>query len=247
MEFDDLTFSYMNPIVGAQRKVREPVGDSLPNQEIFRRLAAAMGYDEPELHESDEVLIERLLDGLDLGLSHSDLAERGHVYLTEEPFDYFADRRFRTPSGRIEIASASLTEVGLDPVPTPATDPAQPEGLFRLLTPASRWRLNDSHANDRTIGRRSGPATVTVHPADAADLGITDGDLVQLRNGAGEITLATAIGDIAPRGVLVAYKGRWPKLEPGGCNVNALHEGNSADIEGCSAVHGTLVSLEPAR
>lgn len=246
LEFDDLTFSYMNPIVGAQRKVRDPIGDSLPNQEIFRRLAAAMGYDEPELHETDDVLIGRLLDGLDLGLSFEGLAERGHVYLTEEPFDYFADRRFRTLSGRIEIASASLSEAGLDPVPTPVTDPAQPEGLFRLLTPASRWRLNDSHANDRTIGRRSGPATVTVHPADAADLGITDGDLVQLRNGAGEITLATAIGDIAPRGVLVAYKGRWPKLEPGGCNVNALHEANSADIEGCSAVHGTLVSLEPA-
>ncbi|MDE0319520.1 MAG: hypothetical protein OXI97_06520, partial [Acidimicrobiaceae bacterium] len=38
-----------------------------------------------------------------------------------------------------------------------------------------------------------------------------------------------------------------PELEPGGCNVNVLHEGNSADIKGCSAVHGTLVSLEPAR
>lgn len=246
LEFDDLTFSYMNPIVGAQRKVREPVGASLPNQEIFRRLAAAMGFDEPELHETDEVLIQRLLDQLDLGLSHSELAERGHTYLTDEPFDYFADRRFHTPSGRIEIASQAAVDIGLDLVPTPATDPAAADGLFRLLTPASHWRLNDSHANDRTIGRRSGPATFTMHPADASDLGIAQGDPVRLHNSAGQLTLEARVDDIAPRGVLVAYKGRWPKLEPGGANVNVLHEAKSADIEGCSAVHGTLVSVEPA-
>ncbi|MCY3586542.1 MAG: molybdopterin-dependent oxidoreductase [Acidimicrobiales bacterium] len=246
LEFDDLTFSYMNPIVGAQRKVREPVGESLPNQEIFRRLAAAMGYDEPELHVTDDVLIERLLDQLDLGLSHAELAERGHVYLTDEPHDFFADRRFRTPSGRIEIASEAAVEVGLDLVPSATADTPDEDGRFRLLSPASRWRLNDSHANDRMIGRRSGPATVTVHPADAADLGIADGDPVRLRNDAGQITLQANIEEVAARGVLVAYKGRWPKLEPDGCNVNALHENISADIAGCSAVHGTHVSLEPA-
>lgn len=42
--------------------------------------------------------------------------------------------------------------------------------------------------------------------------------------------------------MLVAYRGRWPKLEPGGCNVNALHEANSADIEGCSAAEGGAMS-----
>ena len=246
LEFNDLTFSYMSPIVGAQQKVREPIGEALSNQEIFRRLAGAMGLDEPELHETDDVLIQRLLDQLDLGLSFAELSERGHVYLTREPVDFFADRSFRTPSDRIEIASDAATAAGLRRAPVPTADAREADGIFRLLSPASQWRLNDSHANDRTIGRRAGPATVTIHPADAADLGIAHGDPVRMQNSAGQLEVEANVEDVAPRGVLVSYKGRWPKLEPSGCNVNVLHEAISSDIEGCSAVHATRVTLEPA-
>ncbi|MFT5416913.1 MAG: anaerobic selenocysteine-containing dehydrogenase, partial [Gammaproteobacteria bacterium] len=44
LEFDDMTFSYFHLHMGAQAKVNEPMGESLPNQEVFRRLAKAMGY-----------------------------------------------------------------------------------------------------------------------------------------------------------------------------------------------------------
>ena len=163
LEFDDLTFSYMSPIVGAQRQVREPIGESLPNPEIFRRLATAMGYDEPKLHETDDALIERLLGQLEVELSHDQLAERGHIYLTDEPLDFFAELDFDTPSGQIEIASAIADEVGLGRLPTPTVD-STTDGVFRLLSPASPWRLNDSHANDALVMRRAGPASVTIHP-----------------------------------------------------------------------------------
>lgn len=245
LEFDDLTFNYMTPIIGAQRKVREPIGEALPNQEIFRRLAAAMGYDEPALHESDDVLIQRLLDQMGTGLTFDLLAERGHVYLTDEPYDFFARRRFPTPSGRIEIASDAAIQAGLTHLPNPSLDTCPGDGLFRLLSPASRWRLNDSHANDDKVARRSGPATVTIHPADASDLGIAPGDRVRLHNDAGKLELEATIDEVAPRGVLVSHKGRWPKLEPGGANVNVLHRAQSSDIDGCSAVHGTHVDVEP--
>ena len=58
LEFDDLAYSYMNLLLGAQSKVREPVGESLPNQEIFRRLAGAMGLQEPALFEPLEGVLE---------------------------------------------------------------------------------------------------------------------------------------------------------------------------------------------
>ncbi len=244
LEFNDLTFSYMSPIVGAQQKVREPFGEALPNQEIFRRLASAMGFDEPELHESDEVLIERLLNQLDLGLTYAELAERGHVYLSDEPVDFFAERRFPTPSRRIEIASDAAVEAGLSRLPEPSIDDPPSPGRFRLLSPASRWRLNDSHANDPLIARRSGPATVTIHPADAHELGIEDKQPVRLSNESGEIELQAQVEQLAPRGVLISHKGRWPKLEPGGHNINVLHEPQSSDIEGCTAVHAVQVTVE---
>jgi len=247
LEFDDLTFNYMTPIIGAQQKVREAIGDSLPNQEIFRRLAAAMGYEEPMLYETDDVVIQLLLDRMGTGLTFEELAERGHMYLTDEPYDFFANRGFPTPSGRIEIASDAAIEAGLTRVPAPFPEADAGDGCFRLLSPASRWRLNDSHANDDNIARRSGQASVTLHPDDAAALGVFAGDRVRLLNDAGELELDVVIDDIAPRGVLVSYKGRWPKLEPSGANVNVLHQANASDVDGCSAVHGTRVRIEAVR
>lgn len=252
LEFDDLTFSYMSPILGAQAKVREPIGESIPNQEIFRRLARAMDLDEPALFESDDVLIERMLGEVGVGLTHRELVERGHVYLTETPDDFFAKRRFPTPSGRIEIASEAARDAGLGLVPSPTPPPASNDAsaggsgdrAFRLLSPASQWRLNDSHANDRLVIRRSGPASVTVHPDDAERLGIVAGDTVRLHNDAGELSLTVVVDDVASPGVLVSYKGRWPKLEPSGHNVNVLHEARASDVDGCTAVHGTMVDLE---
>ena len=44
LEFDDLTYSYFHLIMGAQVKASEPLGESLPNQEIFRRLAKDKRY-----------------------------------------------------------------------------------------------------------------------------------------------------------------------------------------------------------
>jgi len=245
LEFDDLTFNYMSPIIGAQAKATEPLGQSLPNSEIFRRLSRAMGYSEPELYEPDDVIIERLLDEMGAGVTFDELKQQGHVYLSDEPLDFWAARRFRTPSKKIEIVSERAVSKGLALMPSPVAEPRPADGVFRLLSPASKWRLNDSHANDTTIARRSGHPRVVIHPADAAELAINEGDTVCLSNASGDLDLAAHIEDLAPRGVLLSHKGRWPKLETSGKNVNVLHEARSSDIEGSSAVHGTEVSLRP--
>jgi anaerobic selenocysteine-containing dehydrogenase len=61
LEFDDLVASYFHLTLSAQVKAAEPMGEALPNQEIFRRLARAMEYTEPELHESDSEILSTLL------------------------------------------------------------------------------------------------------------------------------------------------------------------------------------------
>ena len=43
LEFDDLVSSYFDLTLSAQVKAVEPPGQALPNQEIFRRLAARDG------------------------------------------------------------------------------------------------------------------------------------------------------------------------------------------------------------
>src|SRR5205823_12725442 len=60
LEFDDIVTSYFNLTISPQVKATEPIGQALPNQEIFRRLARAMGYSEPALHESDSSMLDAM-------------------------------------------------------------------------------------------------------------------------------------------------------------------------------------------
>jgi anaerobic selenocysteine-containing dehydrogenase len=244
LEFDDLVSSYFDLSLSAQVKAVEPPGQALPNQEIFRRLATTMGFDEPELHESDRAMIDTMLAGSDLVGSFEELAAAGTVPLTAAPVIQFEHLQFDTPSGRIEIASAAAEADGHPRVPQPWSDPRPQSGRLRLLSPASPWLMNDSFANDRKIAKRIGEATVTLHPVDAAERGLAEGDRVRLHNDAGALELAVAVSDMIPPGVAYAPKGRWPKRERQDANVNVLNDGRKADFGGSTSVHGVEVVAE---
>ncbi|HEY7004609.1 MAG TPA: molybdopterin-dependent oxidoreductase, partial [Gaiellaceae bacterium] len=238
LEFDDLVASYFQLSLSAQVKAAEPLGEALPNMEIFRRLARAMGYEEAELHESDADVIATLLERSCIGEDFASLAAKGTVPIGTEPVVQFGDLRFPTPSGRVEIASATAEADGLPRLPLPLADPRPEDGRLRLLSPASPWLLNDSFANDAKIARRIGPATVALHPEDAAERGLAEGDEALVENETGSLRLLVTLSDVVPRGVAYSPKGRWPKQEPSRANVNALNPGESADMGQSTSVHG---------
>jgi anaerobic selenocysteine-containing dehydrogenase len=241
LECDDLVASYFHLCIGAQVAAIEPLGESLPNQEIFRRLASAMAFDEPQLHEPDDAVIANVLRPL--GLDFETLAARGTVWLEPEPAVQFADLRFPTPSGRVEIASERAAADGHPRVPQPHADTRPAAGRLRLLSPASRWLLNDTFANDPKLAHRLGEATVALHPDDAAERGLAAGDAALVESGTGTLRLMVALSEELPRGVAYSPKGRWPKREPGDANVNALNPGDESDMGHSTTVHGIEVTV----
>ena len=98
LELDDLMPSYFNLNLGAVAKCQEPVGESLPNSEIFRRLARAMGFEEAALYESDASMIARMLENSPYEGSFEDLKKVGWVDLLPEIYIPFADLNFPTAS-----------------------------------------------------------------------------------------------------------------------------------------------------
>ena len=243
LEFDDLVVSYFHLTLSAQVKAMEPLGEALPNTEIFRRLARAMGYEDRELYERDEEILETLLTRSGIGEDLASLARKGTVPIAAEPVVQFADLRFPTPSGRVELASERAEAEGLPRVPLPLADPRPADGRLRLLSPASPWLLNDSFANDAKIATRIGRATIALHPDDATERGLTDGDEAEVRNDTGHVRLRVLLSDAVPRGVAYSPKGRWPKREPGRANVNTLNPGETADMGRSTSVHGVEISV----
>ena len=223
--------------------VTDPPGEALPNSEIFRRLSAAVGYSEPELYETDREVIDELLRRTGFGIGWHDLADAGTVRLYETPRIQFAELRFPTPSGRVEIASSTAEAAGGPRLPEPWHDPRPPSADLRLLSPASPWAMNSSFANDPKIARRLRPPTVTLHPDDAAVNGLAEGDLAELATATGRLRARVALDPHALPGVAYCPKGHWPKQTDDNANVNTLNPGTPADMARSTSVHGIEVTV----
>lgn len=245
LEFDDLVFSYFNYSISAQVKSTEPMGEALPNQEIFRRLAAAMGFTQSELFESDAVIIANLLEQTGTGFDFAQLAAQGTSDFTPEPVIQFADYKFTTPSGKIEIASDQFVAAGLPRSPQPSVDDRPTNGKLRVLSPASPWLMNSVYGNDARVHRLIGDADVMLNPQEAQQRGLQDGAQVILSNETGQLPLKVKLSEQVPCGVALVYKGRWPKLDSSSANVNVLNPGHKTDLAESSCVHAIEVEIIP--
>jgi anaerobic selenocysteine-containing dehydrogenase len=245
LEFDDLIASYFHLTLSAQVKVMEPVGDSLPNQEIFRRLGRAMKFSEPEFQEGDTAMLAALLARSGLGETFASLSAKGSIWVPAKPAVQFADRVFGTPSGRIEIASARAEADGLPRIPVCRSDPRPTSGHLRLLSPAHAWLLNTSFGNVRKITKRLGQATIAMHPLDAAERRLADGHAALVHNDCGSLELQVMISAEVPRGVALAHKGRWLATDAAHANVNVLNAGSKSDMGESTAVHSVEVLVQP--
>lgn len=241
LEFDDIVGSYFHLSVGPQSKAANPPGEALPNQDIFRNLAAKMALTEPALFEEDAAILDHMLKPF--GLTFAELKKRGTVYPEAKAVVLWADLDFPTPSGKIELASDTAAADGhpKTPLPDPLARPAK--GRLRLLTPASEWHMNSSYDNEPRIRSRTDPATITLNPEDAASRGLSAGDMARISNETATLTLRVAVDDFTPPGVGWAPKGRWPGAASDGLNVNALNPGLRSDMGNSTALHGVEVDV----
>ena len=99
--------------VNYNHPVMAPRGESVSNTELFRRLAAEMGFDDPFFQRSDEQIIEGIFDWQAPVFSQNggleQLKSQGFLRYVEPPPDQFAPHReggFPTPSGKLEFKSA---------------------------------------------------------------------------------------------------------------------------------------------
>jgi len=96
------------------------------------------------------------------------------------------------------------------------------------------------------IRARLGPASIALHPADAAERRLRDGDTALVHNSSGRLELKVTTSDQVPRGVALAHKGRWLATDPARANVNALNPGSKSDMGESSAVHSVQVTVQRA-
>ncbi|MGR6319135.1 molybdopterin-dependent oxidoreductase [Micromonospora soli] len=247
----DLLTSYGHHYTTLNLPAIEAPGEALPNTEIFRRIAAALGLDHPRLRDSDEDLARQLLRGAPV--SFEELRERTYARTTGVAVGTapYAAGGFPTPDGRARLHDPALARLGVDPLPgyTPPVEAADPELARRfplvLVAPAGKFLMNSTFASLPWHARRTGPPRVHLHPDDAAARGLTDGDAVRVRNDRGAFLAGVAVDDATRPGLAFTYKAYWARLSPGRATVNAVTAVRDTDLGGAPTFHDCRVEVEP--
>ena len=256
LEHSDIHKSYGHLYVMANNAAIAPVGESLPNSEVFRRLALRMGFDDPCFRDSDAEICAQALKSSDprmQGIDWETVSERGWQRLAvPEVFAPFAEGNFPTPSGKCEFRSASLEAQGFDPLPfyNPPAESTVSELAKKyplaFISPPSRNFLNSSFANLARFREQEKEPHLDLHSTDAAARGVKDGDYVRVFNDRGSQRLKARVNDLPRRGVVVGLSVWWKKFSPDGTNANNLTSQRIADLGGAATYYDCLVEVELA-
>jgi anaerobic selenocysteine-containing dehydrogenase len=257
LEHVDVVKPYGHLYVMANNQAIDPLGEALPNTEIFRRLARAMGFTEPCFGESDEEIAAKAFRTTGPTANYEwNVAKRDGWQRIDVPATYapFAEGGFPTPSGKCEFFSQRLADLGLDPLPgyvPPNEGPTSNPPLaarfpLAMISPPARNFLNSTFVNVTSLRNTEGEPTLEMHPVDAAARGIADGGTVRVFNDRGELRLRVAVTERARHGVVVALSIWWKKLARDGRNANELTSQALTDIGRAPTFYDCLVEVERA-
>jgi anaerobic selenocysteine-containing dehydrogenase len=245
LEHTDLYYAYGHFYLQLARPALPAPGETLPNTEIFRRLASRMGFEEPCFRDSDDDMIRQLLDSrhpfVD-GISLENLDEQHFIRLKiPDPFLPFAEGGFGTPSGRCEFNAATLDYE--PPIESRSGDRTL-AGRYplELISPKNDDSLNSTFGFRPAVDAQTG--ILTIHPVDAEPRGISTGDAVRLVNDRGECILKASVAPSVAEGVVCAPSVRWPRLSPGGRSVNMLTSQRLSDKGGGPTFYSCLVQVD---
>ncbi len=252
----DIHLAYGHHYITLNRPAIAPLGEALPNSEIFRRLAKAVGLTDPALADNDLTMIRQALAGAGPGLQGitlESLLERGWTRINVPlPYLPFAEGGFRTPSGKCELSSERLAKMGLDPLPTFTPPYEHPELVpelaakypLTLITSPAHQFLNSTFVNVDSLRRQAREPECLLHPDDAAPRGIASGARVLVRNDRGGFLATARVAPEIRPGVAWAPSLWWGRYAIDGRTVNETTSQRETDMGRGPVFYDNLVEVE---
>jgi anaerobic selenocysteine-containing dehydrogenase len=226
-----------------------PLGEAKPNTEIFRLLAAHMGFSDSCFNDSDAAIAQA-------AVPHDwdfEAVRRIGWKRVGPPKEVarFAAGGFDTPSGKVEFLSARAAGLGLDPLPdyiAPREDTRSAAAVrypLAMISPPARNFLNSSFVNVQSLRASEGEPWLDIHPDDALKRGVTAGSYVRVFNDRGSVELRARVTDRARPGVVVGLSVWWKKLARDHKNANELTNSETlTDMGRAPIFYDCLVQVE---
>jgi len=235
------------PYLILRKPVIEPLWESWPDWKFWFELAKKMGYGEYFYWRDIEEALDYFLEPT--GLTIKKLTEESPSGITVGAKEYgeYEKRGFNTPSGKIEIYSQMLKDLGYNPLPEYIENPESPINTPELakeypliLTTGARhleyW--HSQHRNLPGLRRRVPEALAEIHPDTAKKYGVRDGDMIILETKRGSIEIKAKVTEDLVPGVVKMPHG-WSQA-----NANILTDNTPADpISGYPVLKGLLCKV----
>ena len=260
-EADNITWPWgQGDFVSFCNQVVPPVGESRFEYEWLAEVAQKLGlYDEFTLDCADYQDFLRLSYDRTRQV-HPELPEYDRLkregicrFPHEQPVVCLTDRKFPTPSGKVEIYSpalAALHDPRIPPIPGYVPVQEGPGGSDRYPLQLIGWhpvnRCHSIHDNNAALQGRF-PQRLWMHPEDAAARGISDGDTAEIWNDRGAVRLIVHVtADIMP-GTVAMAQGVWYAPETGGADgrgsINVLTSLDETPLAHGNGQHTNLVDV----
>ena len=246
LEHWDVHLSYGHTDVTLNQPAIAPVGQAKPNTQIFRELAACMGYTEPCFEDSDVQMCRAAFEGK---VDFDQLLQDGFAPLSvaDAPF---AQGGFPTPSGQCEFVSARLIAMGQDGLPDHVANyealGSSAQYPLAMISPPARNFLNSSFVNVKSLRDMEGEPVLEMHTNDASTRRISEGQTVRVFNDRGSYHCKVRISPRARVGVVNGLGIWWRKLGLHGTNVNQVTSQHLTDMGRGPVFYDCAVQVEMA-
>lgn len=198
------------------QKVAEPPAEASSTYMFWHDLAHRMGLGEHfPWHSLEEVLDHRLSPS---GMTFDQFTEVAHFHMQLPRYRKYEKTGFATPSGKVELYSSVLDDLGFDPLPYfregfAPTD----EYPYRVFTGVREDSFFQTGQRQVAVLRKRTPVPrFFIHPTDAARDGFVDGDWAVLETATGKVTAMIDVQDSMKEGHLRVPHGWWyPEMRGG--------------------------------
>lgn len=247
LENHDIYTAYGHFYLQVAKPVIKPVGEGRSNFDFFQQLAVRMGFDDPPFTESCEERIRAYLRNMDGLPKHTDILELLKGRAVQSSKSYPEGDSFIQQNRTYHFAAADQPALPATPFITPAREFNDPDLRSRfplkLLTPPHPDLLNSTFGefySDRL-------GNVLIHPEDAAEFGVHEGEEILLVNFRGKTRRLPRITTDTQRGVLVAEGIFWDTTAFGNCSgeggINTVTSQNLTDMGDGATFHESLVTI----
>jgi len=232
-----------------RRPVIEPLHESWSDCKFRLELARRMGYGEYFPWEDDEDVVDYAIEPSGWSVERIKAENPSGMLLDvfHPGIHEYKQRGFRTPSGKAELYSETLKNLGCDPLPTytelsqgsASTPDLAGEYPLTLITGTRDLEFwHTQHHRLAKLHRRNPEPLAQIHPSTAAEYGIGDRDVMIVENRIGRIEIKALVSeDILPG--IVSIPHAWAKA----CENMLIDDAPADPVSGFVAYSGPLCRI----